>query len=594
MKKSILKITKFILVVTFLFNLNLFSSDFYIPKFPQDFENITYRTPFKVDEKTIIKSFFEKTIKQFSIGKNYIWVIDDENQIFKSNKIIFQKIRFTKIKGPKLKQISVGYDDSVWGISEKGKIYRYNYKKNSWKRIRGNLEQISVGNKNYIFGIDKNNLLYKWNPKWWKRNKWEHFKLPNFVKLKNVVIGELYGIAKHPEKAPAWVKDYKQLFWQWNQTEKNWNKIIYNFELQQISIGDKNNIVATDTSNTAYIYNPIKKAFEKIGDGIQHISINKDKEIIILNKDKELYKYKKTNELIALAKLKYPKIIEKLDKLDKEKLKTLTDFNQLTEKEKLTPEEIANLIIYFTNEVEIQYKKSQTKYSEDQKKSIVLKIGDLYLFHNIAADITKYEFRRKRNLMLATELCKEIHKDLQSFTKLQNLFTTKKLTPKELENLTTYFSNEIETQYKKSQTKYSEDQKKSIHIKITDLKNQNLTQAIESCKQIHKDLQDFSKYQDKTLFISKMTKTLNNLIEKFKDYKEQATKKGFEEEFNEINPNLEQQETLLKLLQKYKLQKLSDKNREKTFTQFIKSIQTAVNKAGLIAKKTVEKAKSKN
>ncbi|MCK4651298.1 hypothetical protein KAT08_03955 [Candidatus Babeliales bacterium] len=314
MKKSILKITKFILAITFLFNLNLFSSKdpssttkkhnpslknpfFYVPQFHQDFEEVS-----------------GAQLKQFSVGKNYVWGINSEGEIFKSNNITDKKTKtfFSKIEGPKLKQISVGYDDSVWGISEKGEIYRYNNKK--WKKIRGNLKQISVGNKNYIFGIDQNELLYKWDPKWWKRNKWVRFKLPNLVKLKHVAVennGELYVIGKYQEHAPAWVKHYKQL-WQWNQTEKNWNEITCNINLKQISVGDKNNIVAISTSNTAYIYNPETKIFEKIGDGIRHISINQDKEIFLnimpTYEEKEdikigntqAYKYTKTIE-IALS-----------------------------------------------------------------------------------------------------------------------------------------------------------------------------------------------------------------------------------------------------------------------------------------------------
>ncbi|MCK4651299.1 hypothetical protein KAT08_03960 [Candidatus Babeliales bacterium] len=281
MINSILKIAKFILAITFLFNLNLFSSkdpssttkkhnpfsenpSFYLPKFPQDFKEVR-----------------DAQLKQFSVGKNYVWGVNYFGEIFQSD-ITKNITLFSKIEGPKLKQISVGYDNSVWGIDKKGKIYRYNNKTNSWKRIRGNLEQISVGNENYIFGIDKNNILYQWKPKnfWWK---WKHFKQPKInshpIKIKHVAVGN---------DKELWIISKDGSIWKWKKSK--WKKIYEKSIYRQISIGDKDHIAATTTNNKAFIYDPNEKDFAEIKDEIKYIfkdiSINQDN-IIFLNKSEK-------------------------------------------------------------------------------------------------------------------------------------------------------------------------------------------------------------------------------------------------------------------------------------------------------------------
>ncbi|MCK4651297.1 hypothetical protein KAT08_03950, partial [Candidatus Babeliales bacterium] len=114
MKKSILKITKYILLMTFLFHSNVFSSIVQTtPKFPEDFEKIY------------------GNLKQLSIGKNEVWGTNKHNKAFKCN---INKKEFTRVKGT-LKQVSVGYDDVIYGFNKRGKLHKYSKKYDKWIKV---------------------------------------------------------------------------------------------------------------------------------------------------------------------------------------------------------------------------------------------------------------------------------------------------------------------------------------------------------------------------------------------------------------------------------------------------------------------------
>ena len=103
-----------------------------------------------------------KNVTNASLGYGgYTWAIDTNDDIFHSanNHEPFNQI------GGKLKQISVGGFDHVWGVNANGEIYKRNG--SNWERVPGNLKQVSVGTDGAAWGRDANDDVFKWDGSDW-------------------------------------------------------------------------------------------------------------------------------------------------------------------------------------------------------------------------------------------------------------------------------------------------------------------------------------------------------------------------------------------------------------------------------------------
>ena len=55
--------------------------------------------------------------------------------------------------------VSVGQDDTVWGVNSAGKIYRW--MGTDWQQIPGALVEISAGNAKNIWGVNAGSNIYQ-------------------------------------------------------------------------------------------------------------------------------------------------------------------------------------------------------------------------------------------------------------------------------------------------------------------------------------------------------------------------------------------------------------------------------------------------
>lgn len=166
---------------------------------------------------------------------------------------------WTELPG-KLKQVSVGRDGEVWGVSELNKVYRLEgIRGRNWKRMPGALKQISVGNKRKIWGISPFNTVYMWHA---DQKKW--IRKPGTLKQVSVGYdGTVWGVAplnkvyrwedgkwkRMPgalkqisvgKKGVIWGLSWNSLVYKWNPSANKWDRHIENGKhkkLKYISVG---------------------------------------------------------------------------------------------------------------------------------------------------------------------------------------------------------------------------------------------------------------------------------------------------------------------------------------------------------------------
>jgi len=120
-------------------------------------------------------------LKQISVGnREHIWGVNAHDKIYKWNGTDHRWMQ--KTPNSSLRPISVGSDGEVWGINKEGCVYR-------WDKKKGTLRQILVGSAAYIWGVNAEDNVYHWDT---RQNAWT--QMPG--KLKHISVGsdgEVWG-----------------------------------------------------------------------------------------------------------------------------------------------------------------------------------------------------------------------------------------------------------------------------------------------------------------------------------------------------------------------------------------------------------------
>ena len=101
-------------------------------------------------------------LKHVSVGSaNTVWGVNINDDIYRWNGSGWVYI------GGKLKQISVAADGTVWGVNSADTIYRRTGS-NTWENIPGKLKYVSVGDANTVWGVNANDYIYRWTGSGWE------------------------------------------------------------------------------------------------------------------------------------------------------------------------------------------------------------------------------------------------------------------------------------------------------------------------------------------------------------------------------------------------------------------------------------------
>ena len=76
----------------------------------------------------------------------------------------FAALDWQRVKGS-LKQVSIGSDGVVWGVSSDRKVWER--RRGRWIEKRGRLKQVDVGNAGEIWGIGRDDRIYRWDGRRW-------------------------------------------------------------------------------------------------------------------------------------------------------------------------------------------------------------------------------------------------------------------------------------------------------------------------------------------------------------------------------------------------------------------------------------------
>ncbi|HBE81562.1 MAG TPA: hemopexin repeat-containing protein [Pyrinomonadaceae bacterium] len=119
-------------------------------------------------------------MKQVSIGSDgKLWGVDTSDNIYRWDAMFYgaRILRIGEFVGEevggivqvpgKLKQISVGNAENVWGVNAGGEIYRWNG--TTWIKVPGVLKQVSVGSDGSVWGVNPGDEIFRWTGSSWEK-----------------------------------------------------------------------------------------------------------------------------------------------------------------------------------------------------------------------------------------------------------------------------------------------------------------------------------------------------------------------------------------------------------------------------------------
>lgn len=122
--------------------------------------------------------FARAPMKQVSIGSDgKLWGVDTSDNIYRWEDIFYMAgvglpgdvlwgDRISQVDG-KLRQISVGNADNVWGVNAANQIFRWDGR--TWIQVPGVLKQVSVGSDGSVWGLNPNGEIFRWTGGTWER-----------------------------------------------------------------------------------------------------------------------------------------------------------------------------------------------------------------------------------------------------------------------------------------------------------------------------------------------------------------------------------------------------------------------------------------
>ncbi|ORX93046.1 hypothetical protein K493DRAFT_375804 [Basidiobolus meristosporus CBS 931.73] len=77
--------------------------------------------------------------------------------------------KWSEVKDIGIRQISAGYDDAVWGLTNAQEVFVYT--EDGWNKVPGNIQAVSAINKYSAWGIGQDNAVFRFtNGKWYQVN----------------------------------------------------------------------------------------------------------------------------------------------------------------------------------------------------------------------------------------------------------------------------------------------------------------------------------------------------------------------------------------------------------------------------------------
>jgi len=168
---------------------------------------------------------------------------------------------------PKLKAVSVGKDEEVWGLTSKNEIYKK--EGGNWKKIEGSLRQISVGSKQNVWGVNNKLEIFRWSGKEWQ-NIQGHLK-----QVSAGADGSVWGVD---------VDD--QVF----RYEGNSWKQAEGISLKQIAVADAKNIWGVNSNNEVFQYQADTKAWVRLYGRLKQISCSVDGSVYGVDPEDDVFR----------------------------------------------------------------------------------------------------------------------------------------------------------------------------------------------------------------------------------------------------------------------------------------------------------------
>jgi N-acetylmuramoyl-L-alanine amidase len=225
---------------------------------PDEFYPMNGQSANESSQSGYIWTQLEGRLKQISVGNaNHVWGVNGTNAIYRWTGSAWIQVDGT------LKQVSIGNDGDVWGVTVNDDIYRRTG--NTWIQISGKLKQISVGNANNVWGVNDSNAIYRWTGSGW---------IQVAGKLKYVSVGndgDVWGINLQADI--------------YRRTGTTWTQIPG--KLTQISVGNAHNVWGVNGSNA--IYRWTGSGWSQVDGALKCVSVGNDGDVWGINVYNDIY-----------------------------------------------------------------------------------------------------------------------------------------------------------------------------------------------------------------------------------------------------------------------------------------------------------------
>eukprot|EP00122_Pirum_gemmata_P012455 Pgem_evm1s11577 len=118
---------------------------------------------------------FPGGLKNVASGGGQVWGTNNEDRVFnlQLTRPEFPNYgQFQEVPGNyRLKQVDVGCDGEVWGVTSSGTVWKFNHTNNKFEVQKGLLKQISVGRKGDVWGVNNRDQVFYWDE---KINDWQY------------------------------------------------------------------------------------------------------------------------------------------------------------------------------------------------------------------------------------------------------------------------------------------------------------------------------------------------------------------------------------------------------------------------------------
>ncbi len=214
--------------------------------------------------KAVLAFALGLSIPAMSQQTRYAWAVDSQD-------VISRYASQWGVVGGLLVNVSVAQDNTVWGVSRPGEVWRWNG--SGWDKMPGILTQISVGSATEIWGVNANNEIYRWNV---AANNWDR-------------VG---GVARYVSVAAdgaVWVLGTGDDIYLW--TGYNWQ--VFNCKVHQISAGASQNVWGVDATNRVLRYSTLdgSQRWDFMPGSLKQVSAAADGEVWGINMTDDLVRW---------------------------------------------------------------------------------------------------------------------------------------------------------------------------------------------------------------------------------------------------------------------------------------------------------------